>query len=546
MKKVVLGKVKSSIHSLECICTNQPGELQSHQRLLVIRSHFSDILIEASRYLVEVLNLVGIKQQEGCIEKMIEVIQKQPLTSSLIDKKTCEIAVQECNAEEEEGDNVFCVIDAFSVPRYSYSIDRKKFIQNSTLGLPPPCLHGTATDKVTLFLDRYTILQQRTQRHDLFTPPAIGSKTDNATKKFQLKPVEFLLGSTAKLGEIIVLGMLTQLKEGKWYLEDPTGAVQLDLTEANFHTGLFTENCFVLAEGWYEDEVFHVNAFGFPPPEPARTTRSYFGNINFFGGLSNVCAKASVKLKQVEQENQDAMFVILSDVWLDQVKVMEKLRVLFTGYCDMPPTCFILCGNFLSSPQGGKHVKVLKDCLHTFTELVLEFPSIAENSRFLFVPGPQDPGPATILPRTPIPNYVTEEVTRKLPLATFTTNPCRIQYCTQEIVVFREDIVTKMCRNCVKFPSDNDVPSHFAKTLVSQGHLCPLPLHVCPVYWSYDNGLRLYPLPDMVICADKYDPFHTTATDCMVMNPGSFPRTDFSFKVYFPASRNMEDSKIGD
>ena len=29
----------------------------------------------------------------------------------------------------------------------------------------------------------------------------------------QLKPVEFLLGSTAKLGEIIVLGMLTQLKE---------------------------------------------------------------------------------------------------------------------------------------------------------------------------------------------------------------------------------------------------------------------------------------------------------------------------------------------
>lgn len=27
---------------------------------------------------------------------------------------------------------------------------------------------------------------------------------------------------------------------------------------------------------------------------------------------------------------------------------------------------------------------------------------------------------------------------------------------------------------------------------------------------------------------------------------GSFPRTDFSFKVYFPASRQIEDSKIGD
>jgi len=28
-----------------------------------------------------------------------------------------------------------------------------------------------------------------------------------------------------------------------------------------------------LAEGCYEDEVFHVNALGFPPPEPAKTTR---------------------------------------------------------------------------------------------------------------------------------------------------------------------------------------------------------------------------------------------------------------------------------
>ena len=41
----------------------------------------------------------------------------------------------------------------------------------------------------------------------------------------------------------------------------------------NFHTGLFTENCFVLAEGFYEDEVFHISAFGFPPPEPASITR---------------------------------------------------------------------------------------------------------------------------------------------------------------------------------------------------------------------------------------------------------------------------------
>ena len=43
--------------------------------------------------------------------------------------------------------------------------------------------------------------------------------------------------------------MLTQIKHGKYSLEDPTGCVDLDMTEAKFHRGLYTENCFVLVEG---------------------------------------------------------------------------------------------------------------------------------------------------------------------------------------------------------------------------------------------------------------------------------------------------------
>lgn len=78
-----------------------------------------------------------------------------------------------------------------------------------------------------------------------------------------------------------------------------------------FHNGLYTESCFVLAEGelaaaassvvekienweicsqikttkykkwgcaicpvgWYEDSIFHVSGFGFPPTEPSSATR---------------------------------------------------------------------------------------------------------------------------------------------------------------------------------------------------------------------------------------------------------------------------------
>ena len=49
--------------------------------------------------------------------------------------------------------------------------------------------------------------------------------------------------------------------------------------------------------------------------------RSYFGNLNFFGGPSQMCAKSSSRLQQIEQDNEDAMFVIVSDIWLDQVNV---------------------------------------------------------------------------------------------------------------------------------------------------------------------------------------------------------------------------------
>ncbi|OBS64490.1 hypothetical protein A6R68_06975, partial [Neotoma lepida] len=269
-----------------------------------------------------------------------------------------------------------------------------------------------------------------------------------------------------------------------------------------FHSGLYTEACFVLAEGWFEDQVFHVNAFGFPPTEPSSTTRAYYGNINFFGGPSNASVKTSAKLRQLEDENKDAMFVFVSDVWLDQVQVLEKLHIMFS------------------------------DSLKSLADIICEYPSIHQSSRFVFVPGPEDPGFGSILPRPPLAESVTKEFRQRVPFSVFTTNPCRIQYCTQEIIIFREDLVNKMCRNC------------FVKTVLSQGHLTPLPLYVCPVHWAYDYTLRVYPVPDLLVIADKYDPFTVTNTECLCINPGSFPRSGFAFKVFYPSSKTVEDSKL--
>ncbi|XP_020781748.2 DNA polymerase epsilon subunit 2 [Boleophthalmus pectinirostris] len=501
---------------------------------------------EASRYLVEVLESVDVSELDDIIERVLDAVEKQPLSSSMIELSVLESAVQDCTSSCNEAiDNVFNIIGAYDVPRYIYSVERKKFIPLKMTSHPAPSLCGLARDKAELFRERYTILQQRTHRHDLFTPPAIGTVVDEGQNKFQLKTIEALLGSTAKLGEVIVLGMITQLKEGKFYLEDPSGTVQLDMSKAQFHNGLYTESCFVLAEGWYEDGVFHVNGVGFPPTEPASATRAYYGDLNFFGGPSNLSVKASAKLKQLEEENEDAMFVLVSDVWLDSVEVMDKLNLMFSGYAAMPPTCFIFCGNFSSAPYGKTQIKSLKDSLKALADAICSYPSIHSGSRFVFVPGPEDPGPASILPRPPLADHITEEFQQRVPFSVFTTNPCRIQYCSQEIVIMREDMVNKMCRNCVRLPNNNlDIPNHYVKSILSQAHLAPLPLYVSPVFWAYDYSLRVYPLPDVIVFADKYDPFSITNTDCLCINPGSFPRSGFTFKVYYPSSKTVEDSKL--
>ncbi|XP_015427468.1 PREDICTED: DNA polymerase epsilon subunit 2 [Myotis davidii] len=507
---------------------------------------FPSLISEAIKYLTEALQSISEVELEDALEKIIDAVEKQPLSSNMIERSVVEAAVQECSQSVDETiEHIFNIIGAFDIPRFVYNLERKKFLPLLMTNHPKPNLFGTARDKAELFRERYTILHQRTHRHELFTPPVIGSHPDESGSKFQLKTIETLLGNTTKIGDVIVLGMITQLKEGKFFLEDPTGTVQLDLSKAQFHSGLYTESCFVLAEGWFEDQVFHVNAFGFPPTEPSSTTRAYYGNINFFGGPSNTSVKTSAKLKQLEDENKDAMFVFISDVWLDQAEVLEKLHTMFSGYSPAPPTCFILCGNFSSAPYGKNQVQALKDSLKTLADIICEYPNIHQSSRFVFVPGPEDPGFGSILPRPPLAESITNEFRQRVPFSVFTTNPCRIQYCTQEIIVFREDLVNKMCRNCVRFPSSNlDIPNHFVKTILSQGHLTPLPIYVCPVYWAYDYALRVYPLPDLLVIADKYDPFTLTNTECLCINPGSFPRSGFSFKVFYPSNKTVEDSKL--
>ncbi|KAJ1497478.1 DNA polymerase epsilon subunit 2 [Coelomomyces lativittatus] len=149
-----------------------------------------------------------------------------------------------------------------------------------------------------------------------------------------------------------------------------------------------------------------------------------------------------------------------------------------------------------------------------------------------------------MLPKMNLPPWVTKLVTKKLQKGVVTTNPCRLAYCGQEIVVFRRNLVHQMHRNALvvgDIKAEMGLPYHLARTLIDQSHVCPLPLHISPVLWDYAHTLHLYPLPTLLVIADTVDKFHEEYEHVNVVNPGSFATSHgFGFLVYYPKGQRVE------
>ncbi|KAF9333724.1 DNA polymerase epsilon subunit 2 [Linnemannia elongata] len=403
---------------------------------------------------------------------------------------------------------------------------------------------GHAEEKTAMFRARYHVLLQRIMRNECFAPPVFtgGMEQDRYLK---LTPLKALKG---RCGErFLMFGMLIQMGDGKYCLEDADDRVELVMDHSQNSAGLFTENCFVLVEGQYtDDNVIIVETIGLPPPELRDETKKVFGNIDFLGAPREM--RSEEQLRVIAQEYEDISFVILSDIWLDQPKTFATLRTIFEGYSNSTlPLAFIMCGSFKSQPflYNGLESGQYRDGFNTLAELIAEFPTMATFSYFIFVPGPNDPWGASILPRPKIPDFYTAKIRSLVKRSIFSSNPCRIKYCDQEIVIFREDILNRLLRNCIVPPcGDVVIQKQLVRTIIDGAHLCPLPLTTRQVSWAHDHALRIYPIPDALILADKFEAYNFKYQNCHCMNPGSFPTSDYSWMVYYPASRRSDICQI--
>nr|GMD37465.1 DNA polymerase epsilon subunit B [Ipomoea batatas] len=494
---------------------------------------------------------------DEALDLLLDELQYLSLKSAILDKHPVHKVVTlllEAEAADEENPNSagssaseLRVIDAFIVPKLRYDPVKKIFYEY--VGKLP--IHGDASAKATLYKDRFLLLFQRLSRDPRFSKPAFGS-TVSEYGSCEISPIQSLVGQT---GRRWVMGVISQLEDGHFYLEDLSAAVEMHISLTRLYkitTGFFVENTVVLAEGEMQlDGVFKVRTCGFPPLEDREKSTAFFSGIDFFGGglLTNEETVSFAGFK-LEKRAVNDMFVILSDIWLDNEETMRNVEIVLSGYenVEVVPSLFVFMGNFCSHPcnLSFKSFSSLRSQFGKLGELIASHQRLKEHSRFLFIPGPDDVGPSTVLPRCCLPKYITEELQKNIPTAIFSSNPCRVKFYTQEIVFFRQDLLYRMRRSCLMAPSTEETSDpfeHLVATITHQSHLCPLPLTVQPIIWNYDHSLHLYPTPHTIVLGDKSEQKAFKYTGITCFNPGSFS-SDGTFVAYRPCNREVELSAL--
>lgn len=425
----------------------------------------------------------------------------------------------------------FETVNAMATPRLVYDSMRKTFQVETKRW----SLLGDAADKINMMAQRYALMHQRLLRHDTFRKKTASYQANAADRETQhsLTPIESLLGkSNSDQVSVLVLGILVQVEEGKFYLEDTTGRVEVSFENATAVNSCYvTENAIFLVEATFRDDILHVDIVALPFLEQREKSlqmlQQQVRNPHFLPVSKDLGTDANTP------------FVVLSDVHLDQPRVLTWLEKLFSSYesQDDPANIPVFClmGNFSSGSDTQFH-----QGWEELATILAKFPTLSEHGHFVFIPGPNDTR-MCILPQQPV---VHETIGLQRMMESYQiqnvhwgSNPTRIRQNGKEILLFRHDTLSWILQNQIRLHQNDDLDestphSRMMKTILHQGHL--LPVANAPIYWNYDHALRLYPLPDALIMGDSASSAEDEIyEECHAVHPGSFSR-DGTYSIYHP------------
>jgi len=127
--------------------------------------------------------------------------------------------------------------DAFQWPRLEFVASANNFValdpyQQDVQTEKTSPLFGSAEDRATVFGNRLRQVRQRLLRSNGFKPSALGGHANTNDQRDDrcvstLTDIDGLLGSS---GKRTILGMLVQIEDGRFFLEDHNAFIPLDLS----------------------------------------------------------------------------------------------------------------------------------------------------------------------------------------------------------------------------------------------------------------------------------------------------------------------------
>lgn len=427
------------------------------------------------------------------------------------------------------------IVGAFEQPRLTYNVNQKQFDPASTA----PSLLPDPSRKTHLFRHRYNLIYQRLLRNESFQSSSVASARKSSLQRsssttatiqqaYKLTPIANLLGRSGS--SHLLLGLLTISPTGVLTVNDLTGSIAVDIQHARpvpEDGAWFTPGMIVLVDGVHEEEgsstgpglnsncgvggtvggKFVAFSVGGPPCERREITVGVsaagkddqasagggFGWVDFLGvGSERAVGSAMRKLETnvlIKSSSKAlaegrARIVICGEVVLDNAKTLQALKQVLGLYAaeqaDQTPMVVVLMGNFvryavMTGGTSGGSIEY-KEYFDSLASAVSDYPTMLQNTTFVFVPGDNDPwasafsaGAATALPRETVPDLFTSRIKRAFATAgreaekvtgmsadgeaIWSTNPTRLTLFgpAQEIVFFRDDMSGRLRRNALRF-----------------------------------------------------------------------------------------------
>lgn len=498
----------------------------------------------------------------------------------------------------------FKIIDIKSYSNFTYNRKKKQYEYHNREKYR--LLVPQVDDFLNHYINKYHILRDRLLRYDYYASSRYKSVADSHDKTEQPKTITMiknLLGRNEQ--RFALFGMLTLNNMGIWQLQDESDKIELVLSQCIFSTdNYFVPGNFIVVDGFYSStQKFHVLSATHPPAEPKHKTNEVISLIdphwpyNKFGKVE-LTLKDLLKI-ELKTHPENKLIFLGGDLFLDNQLTIDLLKKVFSKIEEemtifetnndildentkFNPVSIVFNGSFYSktmditdssSTTHSTSTNFYKAGFDNLAFILESFPNICERCKLIFVPGDNDPWMSmvskdsnSIWPKFQIPLMFTTKLRKIAKDIEFVSNPCRLNYLGHDILIARDNLHSRLCRNDItylckltdteiaeamrNYPNSqisqlnftqtgstaedalsidklmhrNEIESKkIVKTVLDQGDLSPFVEKVRPLSTNIWDVMNLTPVPDFICLSDTTAPsFTRNYKGCEFTNVGSF------------------------